>query len=165
MVGDRAVDQRSQQILVEVVDVGDSVENGFVGPFPHERVCDHHGQSKGGRPPIRREVDHRGWKAVIEQHVAGQVSVNQLIRSRNSTECRGQPSEVLDIAELAPGQLTSSNPISDCPRVSTALDEPGPGNVDQGRMESVADGDDLWPTPFLMASLNRLPGTPAIDDE
>ena len=86
---DRAVDEGSQKVLLEVFDMPHAREEAFVSPLPDERVRDHDCRRKRRWPPVGREIDDRGRHAVRQENVAGEIAMDQLATRIDRLKCRG----------------------------------------------------------------------------
>ena len=104
-------------------------------------------------------------KPIVEQHVPGEVAVDELARGADRREQRREPREVLDMAEPARRQVAPGDRVADRPPVAAASDEVGTRNAGQGCVEALADRDDLRPAPLLVSAGDRLPGAPPVDDQ
>jgi hypothetical protein len=78
-----AEDQGAEQVLAEIIDVPYRVEELPIRAFPDQGVSDHDRSGVRNGPPVRGEVDDRRRQLVIEEHVPGEVAVDQLARGRD----------------------------------------------------------------------------------
>ena len=115
--------------------------------------CVSHNDRGGIRdgPPVGGEVDDRWRQLVIEEHVSGEVAVDQLARGRSPVaEGSSELRQVRNGREFAGGDLVPGNPICHGPGISSAVQERWPLHVAQSSVEPVTRGDDV------RASLCRL---------
>ena len=124
-----------------------------------ERIGHDDRRREGGRPPLRREVDDRGRQLVVEEHVAGQVAVDELASCVHRLEYRE------NVVELGKRQLAPGNAVAHRPRIRALVeDQIGAGCGRERVVEQFADGDDCAPASRPVRALDIVRGDPAVHD-
>lgn len=80
-VGHDAEDQGADQVLAEVIEMPDRVQDLPIRALPDQGVNDHDRGSVRNGSPVGGEVDDRRRQLVIEEHIPGEVAVDQLARA------------------------------------------------------------------------------------
>ena len=99
----------------------------------------------------------------MEQHVAGQVAVDELAGGGHRAQRGGQPRQVADLREVAGGNLTPGDAVADRPWAGPLVQERRPRDPAQGGMQTLAYSQDLRPAALLMPAGQVLGSAPVID--
>ena len=142
LVGDGAEDQSPQEELLPVLDVRDAFEKILTCSLPDERVGDDDRRCIRGRAPEERQVDDRGRKAFCEEHVAGEIRVNELARSIYGPKRAEEAREMFDLLKSVGRQFAPGNTVCNRPRMGAVDDELRSWRPGEGCVEPLADGDD-----------------------
>lgn len=79
MIHDYPEDDGADEVLGNVGVAAEDGEDALVCAFPDHRVNGDNGGGEQQGTPVWRQVDDARRQAVVEQHVAGEVSVDQLV--------------------------------------------------------------------------------------
>ncbi len=78
MVFDGPVDEGAQQMLRQGGVLKQRLDDVLACAFEHKGVRDHDRRGERRWPPLGGQVDDQGWQSVVEEHVAGEVAVDEL---------------------------------------------------------------------------------------
>jgi hypothetical protein len=162
---EQAVQQSSDEELRAVLDTRDRREQLGAGVVPQHRVVRDDRRGVPAGPPVRRQVDYRGWEAVGEQDVAAEVAVDQLGESADRPPGGQEVRDLRHARELPGRRFAPRDPVGPRPPI-------GPGIEDRGRaldggqrtIEALADREDVPPARRVGASEQRR-CRPALHDE
>jgi hypothetical protein len=101
----------------------------------------------------------------VEQHVAGQVAVDQLARSVDRAEVPGQAGHRRQAGELLHSAVLPRGPVGPGERIATPQVPARYRDLGAGTVEALASGPDLGPSSRQVPAAGPLPNAPASDGE
>ena len=142
--------------------MGGRVDQARLRVLPQQRIADDDRGGEAGRPPEGREVDHRRRKPGREEHVPGQIAVDELGGAFVHRAQRvGQLRQVLDVCEVLRWKLAPGDPVADSPGTRPSIEERGTRLAGERSVHELPHRDHVPPGALRGAHLRGAPSQPS----